>query len=264
VLTMEIDSITCMDCVEYMAGLPDKCTDLIICDLPYGSVECKWDTQIPLEPLWNQYKRITKGTAAVLLFGSEPFSTKLRMSNLSWYKYDWIWRKDVPTGFQHAKNMPLKDFEIVSVFSGAPIGHASLLGIRRMYYNPQGLEDCYVEVNGKSKFKNIITARPSHKDKVVSTKRNYPRMVLEYPSQSGELSQGRRLHPTQKPVELYEYFIRTYTEEGAVVLDCCCGVGTLAIAAIRSDRHYLCCDNDQGYVDIAKKRVEKEVDSRCL
>ena len=115
-----------------MKRIPDGTIDAVICDLPYGTTDCAWDSVIPMEPLWEQYRRILKHQGSVLLFGSEPFSSMLRMSNLKWYKYDWIWKKDTPSGYQHAKNMPMKDYEIISVFSAAGMGHANLLGNNRM------------------------------------------------------------------------------------------------------------------------------------
>lgn len=127
------------DCLLSMKNIPDGSVDMILCDLPYGTTACKWDTVIPFVPLWEQYKRIIKFNGAIALFGSEPFSTKLRYSNLEMFKYDWIWHKNSGIGFQHSKNMPLKRHEIISIFSKAPMGHKSLLGDRRMMYNPQGV-----------------------------------------------------------------------------------------------------------------------------
>jgi site-specific DNA-methyltransferase (adenine-specific) len=253
--SLELNRIYQMDCIEGMKLIPDKSIDMILCDLPYGTTACKWDTVIPLEPLWEQYMRIIKDNGAILLFGTEPFSSQLRMSNIKNYKYDWIWVKTVPSGFQHAKNKPMNAYENISVFSKAPMGHESLLGDKRMVYYPQGLQDTYEEERGQ-KFKNVVGQRPSHKQSFVRTKTNYPRNVLYYPNQSGELAQGKRLHPTQKPMELCEYLIRTYTKEGEIVLDNCMGSGTTAVAALKTNRRFIGFETEPRYIEIANKRIE--------
>ena len=138
-MNIELDHIYNMDCLEGMKDIPDNSVDCIICDLPYGTTACKWDVLIPFDKLWEQYRRILKHQGSALMFGSEPFSSLLRMSNFDWYKYDWIWQKGTPSGFQHAKNMPMKDYENICVFSAAAMGHVSRLGDHRMTYNPQGL-----------------------------------------------------------------------------------------------------------------------------
>lgn len=130
------------DCLELMQHIPDGSVDMVLCDLPYGTTDCKWDSAIPFDQLWPQWCRIIKDNGIIALFGTEPFSTFMRYSNIKLYKYDWIWKKTRCTGFQHAKNMPLKDFEIISIFSKGGMGHKNLLGNRRMVYNPQGLIPC--------------------------------------------------------------------------------------------------------------------------
>lgn len=253
---MEIDKIYFGDCLELMADIPKDSIDCIICDLPYGTTECKWDITIPLEPLWAHYKRILKHQGSVLLFGSEPFSTILRMSNLDWYKYDFIWKKTMPTGFQHAKNMPMKDYENICVFSAAKIGHANLLKDKRMTYNPQGLQSCHVVENGKTKANGIMRPRPSHKEVILREQCNYPRMILEFPNQGGELANNKRLHPTQKPVDLIRYLIRLYTNEEDVVLDNCMGSGTTAVAALMEHRHFVGFEMNEAYYNKACDRIE--------
>lgn len=136
---IELNKIYNEDCMEGMKRISDDSVDCIICDLPYGTTACAWDSVIPLKELWESYNRIIKSNGAVCLFGSEPFSTYLRISNIEHYKYDWIWKKTTVTGFQHAKNMPLKNYEIISVFSNGSMGHKNLLGDKRMIYNPQGI-----------------------------------------------------------------------------------------------------------------------------
>ena len=218
-----------------------------------GTTACAWDSVIPMQPLWKQYKRILKHQGSVLLFGSEPFSTMLRMSNLDWYKYDWIWQKNVPTGFQHAKNMPLKDFEIISVFSAAGIGHANLLGNNRMTYNPQGTIAVHKTIkNAKGKFGGTVGARPSHKESYIAEAENYPRMTLDFDCDYDGF------HPTQKPVDLLRYLVLTYTNQGGVVLDNCSGSGTTAIACIREKRHFICFEKDETYWKKSVERVKNE------
>ncbi len=199
----------CGDCLEIMPTLPDKCCDLILCDQPYGTTDCKWDSVIPADKLWAQYNRLLKPQGSVLLFGSEPFSSYLRMSNMAAFKYDWIWKKNRPTGFQHARNMPLKDYEIISVFSNASMGHEKLLGDRRMTYNPQGIVKVdWGRNRSSSKFGNIAGHRKSHKNYGIQEYTNFPTMTLEYDKDE------RILHPTQKPVALLAYLIKTYTSGG--------------------------------------------------
>ena len=236
-----------------MKTIPDNSIDMVLCDLPYGTINCSWDSQIPLEPLWEQWLRVLSPQSSVLLFGSEPFSTKLRMSNLSQFKYDWIWHKNRPTGFVHAKNKPLKDFEIISVFSPYPMGHKSLLGNRRMRYNPQGLEVCGKLVKcGESKFGTIAGKRKSNKAEVVREFTNYPRMVLSF----GKDTCKDNLHPSQKPVALCEYLIKTYTDEGMTVLDNCMGSGSTGVACLNTGRKFIGIEKDEQYFDVAKERIE--------
>ena len=250
---IELDKIYNEDCLIGMQRIPDGSVDAIICDLPYGTTACKWDSVIPMQPLWEQYKRILKHQASVLLFGSEQFSTMLRMSNLDWYKYDWIWQKNVPTGFQHAKNMPLKDFEIISVFSAAGMGHANLLGNNRMTYNPQGTIAVHKTIkNAKGKFGSTVGARPSHKESYIAEAENYPRMTLDFDCDYDVF------HPTQKPVDLLRYLVLTYTNEGDTVLDNCMGSGTTAIACIKEKRHFIGFEKDETYWKKSVERVKNE------
>lgn len=240
------------DCLEVMKQIPDNSIDMVLCDLPYGMTASKLDSQIPLEPLWEQWLRVLSPQSSVLLFGSEPFSTALRISNLTMFKYDWIWLKNRPTGFVHAKNKPLKDFEIISVFSPYSMGHESLLGDRRMRYNPQGLESSGEKIRkcSKSKFGNIDGKRESHKSEIVSQYTGYPRMTLSFKKDS------KCLHPTQKPVALCEYLIKTYTNEGMTVLDNCMGCGTTGVACVNTGRDFIGIELDEHYFEIARERIE--------
>ena len=190
---MEYDYIECGDCLELMKGIPDGSIDMILCDLPYGTTNCKWDTVIPFEPLWEQYNRIIKDNSAIVLFGSQPFTTELNHSNLKMFRYEWIWIKNNSTGFQLANKRPLKKHEIISVFYR-----------KQPTYNPQGLQ-----VYGK------INRRKSTGDNWSEMNNNeYIQRFTNYPTQILEFGYDKeKLHPTQKPVALLEYLIKTYTNE---------------------------------------------------
>lgn len=237
-----------------MQNIPDKSVDAIICDPPYGTTDCKWDVVIPFDKLWEQYNRIIKSNGVICLFGSEPFSSYLRMSNIKHYKYDWIWKKTTSTGFQHAKNMPLKNYEIISIFSNGSMGHKSLLGDRRMTYNPQGI----IRVNKiskktKNQWGNIVGKRPSHKERFLTEFANYPTMILEFPIDKGV---G---HPTAKPVALIEYLIKTYSDEGELILDNCMGSGSCGVAAVNTKRKFIGIELDENYFNIAKQRIDEAI-----
>lgn len=248
---METNIIYNEDCISGMNRIPDNSIDCIICDLPYGTIACKWDNIIPFDLLWINYNRIIKKNGTIVLFGSEPFSSRLRMSNISNYKYDWIWKKNTTTGFVHAKNMPLKNYENILIFSKGSMGHKKLLGDRRMTYNPQGIKKVNkISHAGKNQFGNIIGIRPSQKEYYLKEAENYPRMILEfnkdYPS----------LHPTQKPIKLLEYLIKTYTDKDNVILDNCMGSGTTAVACLNTNRQYIGFEIDKDYYDLSIERIK--------
>lgn len=251
---IELNKIYNEDCLEGMKRIPDGSVDCIICDLPYGTTVCKWDNVIPFDSLWAQYKRIRKPYTPILLFGSEPFSTKLRMSNIDEFRYDWIWVKNKHGDFVHAKNRPIKAHEIISCFCNYGMGHQSIMGNRRMPYHPQGLLKHYaVRHTGKANFGGILGKRPSHKDIVISEWTNYPTSVLFFDIEKNTW------HPTQKPLSLIRYLINTYTEVGGVVLDNCMGSGTTAIAAIREKRNFIGFELDKDYYEKACKRIKVEL-----
>ncbi len=234
------------DCLELMKDIPDKSIDAIICDLPYGTTACKWDTIIPFEPLWEQYKRIIKKNGAIVLFGTEPFSSKLRLSNFDWYKYDWIWRKSRPTGGLHAKKRPMLDIETISVFYRF-----------QCFYSPQGVSDCNIvhkNTDGRKKGSGVRGADRKN-DSYIQTKTDYPRRVLDFSSPHNVGS----FHPTQKPVALLEYLIKTYTNEGETVLDNCMGSGTTGVACINTNRNFIGFELDKEYYEIAKNRINKHI-----
>lgn len=249
---LQTDAIYNMDCLAGMKQIADASVDCIICDLPYGTTACKWDVLIPFEPLWAEYKRIRKPYAPILLFGSEPFSTMVRMSNLAEFRYDWIWTKSQAADFVHAKNRPMKNYEIISAFCQYPMGHKSKLGDRRMPYNPQGLVPCHKVKNGRNKFGTNIGKRPSQVDEYVAEFTNYPNAVIHFDQV------GKKLHPTQKPVELIQYLVRTYTDPDMLVLDNCMGSGTTAVACIKEHRHWIGFELDKSYYDAACERIRLE------
>ena len=236
------------DCLELMDNIKDKSVDMILCDLPYGTTACSWDVVIPFESLWKQYNRVIKDNGVIALFGSEPFSSFLRTSNLDMFRYDWYWKKTKQGNFAQAPYMPLKNIEIVSIFAKGKIANNSKL---KMNYFPQGLENCNKINNGGNKANDF---RPNRKPKLenhIQTKTNYPRQLLEFDSCL------EFLHPTQKPTELLEYLIKTYTLENETVLDNCMGSGSTGVACINTNRNFIGIEKDDNYFDIAKNRIEK-------
>ena len=243
------------DCLELMKDIPDKSIDMILCDLPYGTTACKWDVIIPFEPLWKEYKRIIKDRGCIALFGSEPFSSHLRMSNIKNYKYDWIWEKSKGCNFTHAKNMPIKFHEIISIFSYDKIGHVVQLKNKRMNYNPQGLIKTDKKWSRPKKYDSEHKMkRDSHKLERIIEFENYPKSILKF-SNSDNNERGE--HPTQKPVSLLEYLIKTYTLENETVLDNCMGSGSTGVACINTNRNFIGIEKDKTYFEIAKNRIEK-------
>ena len=241
------------DCLVEMKNIPDKSIDMILCDLPYGTTACKLDNVIPFEPLWEQYNRIIRENGIIALFGSEPFSTKVRVSAFDMYKYDWYWKKKKSNGFQHAKNRPLMAIETISIFSKSPMGHKSLLGDKRMAYYPQGVTSKCQAVVKDGKHGRILGARPNQVGRVYEAFTNFPNNVLEYDNLWGK----KAIHPTQKPVELIEYLIKTYTNEGKLVLDNCIGIGTTAIACMNTNRNFIGFEMDSKYYEIANNRIKE-------
>jgi site-specific DNA-methyltransferase (adenine-specific) len=230
------------DCLEVMGNISNKSVDLILCDLPYGTTACKWDTVIPFEALWNCYNRVIKDNGAIVLFGSEPFSSALRMSNIKKYKYDWVWNKKLAGNAILAKKQPLKIHENVIVFN-------------TNIYNP-------VMTKGKPRKKmserlNTNDAETLHNSK---TKCNEYENDTYYPVSIQEFTvanmRGNRLHPTQKPVDLLEYLIKTYTVDGDLVLDNCMGSGSTGVAALNTNRRFVGIELDATYCDIAFKRIQ--------
>lgn len=245
------NKIICGDCLEVMKTIPNKSVNMILSDLPYGTTACKWDTVIPFAPLWEQYKRIIKDNGAIILFGSEPFSSYLRLSSLDSFRYDWYWQKDKGSNFLFGNKQPMKVIEIASVFY-----------LKQPTYNPQK----EVNPNGISKrhlsfgkgVGNSVRAKeimPNMPDKPKVGK-NYepdkllPKQIVYFPRE-----QRNKLHPTQKPVSLFEYLIKTYTNEGDLVLDSCAGSGTTGVACKNLNRNYILIEKELEYIGIINKRL---------
>lgn len=243
------------DCLELMKNIPDKSVDLILCDLPYGTTSCHWDSVIPFEPLWSQYRRIIKDRRAIVLFAGEPFASTLRLSNIAWYKYDWIWEKNNAVGFVNAKLKPMNKHEVVCVFSN---GKTSNRNNSNMIYNPQDLKPYNKTIkNSKMSKKENTYDRPStNSTDYFQQWTNYPASILKFNRPS------KAVHPTQKPVPLLEYLIRTYSNEGDVVLDNCMGSGSTGVAAVNTDRNFIGIELTDKYFQIAKERIDEAVKSR--
>ena len=229
------------DCLEKMKDIPDGSVDAIITDPPYGTTACKWDSVIPFEPMWEQLNRIIKDNGAIVLFGSEPFSSVLRISNIKNYKYDWIWNKKKGGNIMLLKQQPYKIHEIISVFN---TNKETYYPIMEAQTPRTGKTYSAGEANG---IKNYGDLR--HYDK------KYPKSILEI----SNANQKGKQHPTQKPIELMEYLIKTYTNEGETVLDFTMGSGTTGVACANLNRAFIGIDNEEEYCEIAAKRLAQEV-----
>ena len=231
---LDLNKIYLGDCLEVMKRIDDKSIDCIITDPPYGTTACKWDSVIPFEPMWEQLNRIIKPNGAIVLFGSEPFSSALRMSNIKNYKYDWVWNKKQTGNPFLATKQPLKIHEDILIFNSGR-------------YFPIMTEGKMRKKGGGSK--SLIFGNTEKKE----NNQYYPKSILEFANCSVRTG---RLHPTQKPVALIEYLIRTYTNEGETVLDFTIGSGTTAVAAINTGRNFIGIEKDKNYFEIANKRIK--------
>ena len=209
---------------------------MILCDLPYGTTACKWDSVIPLDPMWEQLKRVIKPNGAIVLFGSEPFSSALRMSNIKNYKYDWVWDKKIPSGMSYARFQPMRQHELISVFNS------------KTYYPQMIKRDKPIKAGGMTK------GETTNNQKLIALKKTYDyknptSIIIEDKIRKGSL------HPTQKPVALLEYLIKTYTLENETVLDFTMGSGSTGVACVNTNRKFIGCELDKGYFDIAVGRI---------
>ena len=231
------------DCLELMKDIPDKSIDMILCDLPYGTTACKWDTVIPFEPLWKQYNRIIKDNGAIVLFGSEPFSSYLRMSNIKNYKYDWGWNKKKAGNIFLAKYQPMKIHENIIIF-----------GKCKTTYYPIMVERDKIKKSKNYGTGEAMGGNRKREEKIYVYDKKNPISILEF----SNASQKGKVHPTQKPVALLEYLIKTYTNEGDTVLDNCMGSGSTGVACLNTNRNFIGIELDENYFNIAKERIEKE------
>jgi site-specific DNA-methyltransferase (adenine-specific) len=229
------------DCLEWMAKFPDKSVDMILCDLPYGTTACKWDVVIPFDKLWEQYERIVKDGGCIALFGNEPFSSYLRISNIKKYKYDWIWDKVKPSSGLRAKIKPLEHIEYISIFNTNKYYPIMTEKKQRSEWK----EDSNGEAFGGKKIKRF------HDNKGLG----YPKQLLTF----SKADQHQSFHPTWKPIELYEYLIKTYTNENEIVLDNCSGGGTNIIASKNTNRKWICIEQEQKYCDTSVDRIKNWV-----
>lgn len=226
------------DCLELMKDIPDESIDMILCDLPYGTTKNKWDSVIPLNKLWKSYERIIKDNGAIVLFSQMPFSAELVHSNLKLFKYEWIWQKDNGTGFLNAKKMPLKIHENILVFyKKLPLYNPQM----RTGFKPYKCKQGRHSTNYGAYEQGHITE---------SNGERYPIDIIKFKKDSG-------LHPTQKPVELLEYLIKTYTNENETVLDNCMGSGSTGVACVNTNRNFIGYELDEHYFQIAKERLEQ-------
>ena len=237
------------DCLERMKEIPDGSVDLILTDPPYGTTACKWDSVIPFEPMWEQLNRIVKPNGAIVLFGAEPFSSFLRMSNIKNYKYDWIWEKERGTGFGNAKKQPLRCFEMISVFYSKQCNYYPVM---------TKLDKPYTHVLPKydsEQIKGVFRSFNNNTRVLKQYTHSYPKNIIK-------ISRGNIrnfIHPTQKPVELLEYLIKTYTDEGETVLDFTMGSGTTGVACVNTNRKFIGIERDDKYFDISVKRIRGEL-----
>lgn len=236
------------DCLSLLAGVQDKSVDMVCADLPYGTTSCKWDTVIPLPPLWEHYKRVVKDNGAIVLTSAQPFTSMLISSNLKAFKYGWIYEKTNPKGFLSAKKRPLTAHENVLVFSfGTPPYYPQKwkipehLRTKRKHATTKSVGECYGNVNIK---------------RWDDDGSRFPTSVIGFSNRAGRHG---NLHPTQKPVELIKYLISTYTNSGEVVLDNCMGSGTTGVACLETSRKFIGIEKDEKYFEIARNRIEKEL-----
>jgi len=239
------------DCLELMKEIPDGSIDAIITDPPYGTTACKWDSVIPFDLMWEQLNRVIKPNGAIVLFGSEPFSSALRISNIKSYKYDWKWNKMQGSGFLNSKKKPLTSYEDIMIFAITKLGNHT--------YNPQ------LEEKELSKIRPVGKRKPQNKSTYgkhngelsndYDNTKSYPKDIISTSSKQKECNSTNRVHPTQKPVALMEYLIKTYTNEGEKVLDFTMGSGSTGVACVNTNRDFIGIEKDDKYFEIANDRI---------
>ena len=234
------------DCLEIMKEIDDKSIDFILCDLPYGTTKCSWDIVLPFEDLWKEYERIIKDNGCIALFGIEPFSSTIRMSNPSIYRYDWYWHKTLCSNFLNAKKQPFFKVETISIFYK-----------KIPTYNPQMVEGKPYSIFSNNKFNSDGQQQLygiKYRKKYDNVTTRYPDNLIEIKNEQS--NKKDKLHPTMKPVQLCEYLIKTYTNENDIVLDNCMGSGTTGVACLNLNRNFIGIEKDTEYFNIAKKRLD--------
>jgi len=249
---MELNKIYLGDCLEIMPYIKDNSIDMVLCDLPFGTTACKWDTIIPLDKLWEQYERIIKNDGAMVLFGSQPFTSKLVMSNVKLFKCEWIYQKVVGSNFTTAKYMPMKEHENILVFSKGKTKYNPIMQ-ERSESGKKRLQTPY-HTNSSTSLEVYSNISRTNAGKEYDQNLRYPSSVQKF---NNRAVGARGLHPTQKPIELCEYLIQTYTDIDDVVLDSCIGCGTTAIASINTKRNYIGIEKDENYFNISCKRIDE-------
>lgn len=264
------------DCLEEMKNIPDHSVRLILADLPYATTDrhgaekktggtsriFAWDSLIPMEPLWEQYKRILIPNGTVVLTADQPFTSHLVLSNLEWFKYEWIWKKRRTTGFLTANYRPMKQTEDILVFSEGGAAAASSKNGKNMVYNPQGLIEKIVDKKNNPKRLGKILGQESFigKNNKSLTNAPYQQKWTNYPSEILEIAlEKKTFHPTQKPVELMEYLVKTYSNENETVLDNVMGSGTTGVAALNTNRKFIGIEKDETYFEFAKERIAETI-----
>jgi site-specific DNA-methyltransferase (adenine-specific) len=233
------------DCLELMKDIPDGSVDMILCDLPYGTTQNKWDSVLPLDLLWSEYNRVAKSSAVIVLTASQPFTSSLVMSNPKMFKHEWIWIKNRGSNFANTVREPMKEHESVLVFSKGKWTYNKQMqertggGLSRVQYD-------FDKITGTDNYGKFNKPPPKQGE-------------LRVPSSWQKFNTEVGLHPTQKPVALFEYLVKTYTNPGDLVLDNCAGSGTTAVACERTDRRWLCIEKDEGYFEKAVERIKKEL-----
>lgn len=246
------------DCLEVMKGIPDKSVDMILCDLPYGTTSCKWDSVIPFDKLWDQYNRLIKDNGAIVLFGQQSFTSELIHSNLKMFRHNIVWEKDKCSNFLHAKNQPRKLTEDILVFSkeGSGFVHNSK---NKCTYNPQMIDRKPRKPTKNTKRSDKLNEIRDGKiilnsgDDFQSDK-NYPSNIVYFPTEH-----FNRNHPCQKPVSLIEYLLKTYSNEKDSILDNCMGSGSTGVACLNTNRRFIGIELDENYFNIAKQRLQDVV-----
>ncbi len=259
--------IKCGDCLELMEKIPDKSINLILCDLPYGTTHLEWDKPIPFEPLWEQYKRIIKDNGAILLFSAQPFTTDLINSNRKMFRYEIIWQKTLSTGFYNAKKMPLRIHENILVF----YKHLPTYNPQKYQLTQEYIKQHLVPIGRKRKnsdYKrqntgkawNGVSIESDKKWEYIDTGERYPSDVIKFSNWNGTLFGNKSntvKHPTQKPLPLIEYLIKTYSNEGDTVLDNCMGSGSTGVACVNLDRSFIGYELNEDYFKIAQERINE-------